>query len=319
MQKITLYTLSLLFTTGAGLSLILIPMDEIYSAMWLSIFLIILACITRVVSKDVKNKGWDLMVLIGIIIPMFFVRLFPPMTIFFVSFDQTFIKVVAGVIIFISIILLINSQRNYIEQDRMKEIKNNLKLFVSALILTVLVFFGLNLYGNSLDLNKELNGNERIYLYSYGKYTPQVIETAFKDMEDGTDQVSQKMAIQYLSKMPNMSNEDNKKLEEIIFSKVIYGVAFESQLDLMIKLNPSRAVKVLGEVNKDSTYNSKLVAIDYLERISKRNPELKNEICIVGKDIYENAKKQVSDNKWDLESLELPSNAGRFKEICEIK
>lgn len=241
------------------------------------------------------------------------------MTIFFVSFDKTFDKVVAAIMILFSIILLINSQRNYIEQDRTRERRNNLKLFVTTVILTIIAFFGLHLYGNTLDLNKELNGNERIYLYSYRKYTPQVIETAFKDMEDGGDQVSQKMAIQYLSNIPNMSDEESKKLEEIIFSKIIYGVAFESQLDLMIKLNPSRAIKVLEEVNKDSTYNSKLVAIDYLERISKRNPGLKNEICIVGKDIYENAKKQVSNNKWDLESLELPSNAGRFKDMCGIK
>lgn len=318
MQQITLYTISLFFTIGSGLSLLLIPMDEIYSAMWLSIFLIMISCITRVVSKDVKNKGWDLVVLFAVIIPMFFVRLFPPMTIFFISFDQTFVKVVAGIIIFISIILLINSQRNYVVQDKVKEWKNNLKLFVSTLILTILVFFGLHLYGSTLDLNKELNGNERIYLYSYGKYTPQVIETAFKDMEDGSDQVSQKMAIQYLSKMPNMSSEDKKRLEEVIFSKVIYGVGFESQIDLMVKINTSRAIKVLEEVNKDSSYNSKLFAIDYLERIYKRNPELKNEICIVGKDIYENAKKQVSNNKWDLESLELPSNAGRFKGVCGI-
>lgn len=56
MQKITLYTLSLLFTIGAGLSTILIPMDEIYSAMWLSILLIFIACITRVMSKILKIK-----------------------------------------------------------------------------------------------------------------------------------------------------------------------------------------------------------------------------------------------------------------------
>lgn len=318
-MKITLYTISLLFTIGAGLCTLLIPMDEIYSSLFLSIILIILSCITRLFSKDPKQRGWDLIILFAILIPVLFVRIFPPMTIFFVSFGQVFDKVVMSIIIFIAFILLIISQIDYVAIDKVKERKNNIKLFITTLIMTVLVFFGLHLYGSTLDLNKELNGGERIYLYSYGKYTPQVIETAFKDMEDGMDQVSQKMAMGYLSKMPNMSDEDKKRLEGFIFSKIIYGVGFEAQVDLMIKLNPSKAIEVLEEVNKDSAFNSKLVSLSYLYRIANNNPELKNDACIAGIKLYALAKNQAAGKQSDLNRLDYRSYGGNIKELCGIK
>lgn len=319
MKNITLYTISLLLTIGAGLTLILLPMDEIYSSFFLTMILIILACITRLFSKDVNQKGWDLIVLFAVTITSFFINLFPPMTIFFVTYGQNFQKSVMVIVIFISFIQLILSQRDWVYVDKNKERIKNIKLFFITIALTIITFFSFHLYGKTMDLNTALTGNQRIYLYSYRKYTPQIIETAFRDMENGDDQVTQKMAIFYLSDIPNISDEYKGKLEKMVFSKVVYGVGFEAQVDLMIKLNPSKTIDVLEEVNRDSSFNSKLVALDYLYKITKNNSSLQNKTCSTAGKIYQNAKKQVINNQWDLVKLDYPYYGGRIKDLCGIK
>jgi hypothetical protein len=240
------------------------------------------------------------------------------MTIFFVSYDQTFIKIVMGIIIFISIIQLMIPVIDQNNIDRLKQIKNNRILFLASLILTVLTFFALDVYGKNIDIYKIFSSNERINLYSYRKYTPEVIETAFKDIENGNDQISQKMAMGYLAKMPNMGDGHKNRLRDLLFSKIISDVGFETQIGLMIKIDPRKTITVLEDVTTDSSFNARLVSLNFLSMIARNNPELKDEVCVTGKRVYQTAKDQVSKDESSLIRLNLPSYGGGIKGLCGI-
>jgi uncharacterized membrane protein HdeD (DUF308 family) len=319
MKKITLYTFSLLLTILAGLLLILLPMDEVYSSMLLATALMILSCILRSVSKDSNKKAWDLIVLFAVIIPVISVRLFSPMTMFFVSYDQTFIKIIAGIIIFISIIQLIIPIRDQKNIDRLKDIKNNRILFLVSIILTVLTFFGLDIYGKKIDIYNTLSSTERVYLYSYRKYSPEVIETAFKDIENGNGQIEFKMAIEYFGKMPNMNDVDKKRLHGVLFSKTVNEVGFETQISLMIKLDPERTIDILEDLTLDSSFNIRLEVLGFLGRIVGDNPGLKDKACVVGKKVYQMAKDQTAKDESGLIRLDFKNYGGGFRELCGIE
>jgi hypothetical protein len=116
--------------------------------------------------------------------------------------------------------------------------------------------------------------------------------------------------------MPNMGDEYKKRLNDLLFSKIIGGDSFETQIVLMIKLDPSRTISLFKNMNINSVFNTKLVSFNFLSMVAKNNPELKDEVCVVGKEVYQIAKDQASKDESSLIRLNLTSYGGGIKELC---
>ena len=115
-----------------------------------------------------------------------------------------------------------------------------------------------------------------------------------------------------------MNDVDKKRLSDVLFSKIVNEVGFETQIGLMIKLDPKRTIDILEDLTLDSSFNVRLRALNFLRTIAENNPELKERVCVVGEKVYQMAKDQTAEDEAGLIRLNFKGYGGGVRELCGI-
>ena len=278
-------------------------------------------------SISEKTVWLDFIVLItSLILINIGTKLLSPTTEFLITYGDEFNKIYAGILTIFPIFQLITV---FIENNTFSK-KTYLKIFILTIIVSLLILGGIEIYGKTIDL-KKLSDTEKIYLYSYRKYTPELINFAIYEIENGNS-ISKKGALIYIGKNDKVIKENSDVLEKIIFNKnpnsniderVEYqGAEFEDKLYLMIKINPEKTLVFAKNQIADNDINKNLTTIDILRRIVITSPELLKEGCEVAEEVVktENARSEARNITFkdsDLIRLEkylrdLPEKCGKL-------
>ena len=328
-MKKLLYTLSLLSFLSALLVINIIPVDEIYSWVWLSIILIIISLLLRVFSNNQRILWIDFLALTtSLILITIGTYLLSPTTEFLITYGEKFSKIYAGILsLFPLFQLLIAFRENYALPKKIHS-----RIFVLAIIVSIVTLGGIELYGKTIDLYK-LSDAEKSYLYSYNKYTPELIDLAVYEIKNGSS-VSKKIALNFIGKNDAVVKENLDYLEEIIFNdgsnsnisepieyqgSELENSELENRLKLMIKINPEKALVVMRTLITDNNINNNLTIINALRVVVITRPELLNESCKVAKEIVriENIRSEAKNlNYPDTDLMRLEKYLRDLPEKC---
>jgi len=305
-MKKLLYILSLLSFLSALLVIIVMPIDEIYSKFWLSIILIILSLLLRIFSSNPKTLWIDFLALTtSLVLIIIGTYLLSPTTEFLITYGEKFSKAYAGILALFPLFqLVIAFIENYTFPKRI-----NSKIFVLAVIVSIVTLGGIELYGKTIDLYK-LSDAEKSYLYSYNKHSPELVDLALYEIKYGSS-ISKKMALVFISKNEEVIKENQDILEKVIFNEssnyntnepIEYqGVELEERLKLMIKINPEKALAVMRTLITNDNINNNLIIISALRGLVVTRPELLNESCKVAKEIV-----RIENIRSEAKNLSYP-------------
>lgn len=292
MKKI-LYILSLLSFLLALLVIIVMPLDEIFAVKyWLSIALLLISSLFRIFSISSKTVWIDFIVLItSLILIVIGVNLLSPTTQFLITYGEEFNKIYAGILALFPIIQLLTVFR----ENHTFPKKIHQKVFILTIIVSLLTLGGIEIYGKTIDLYK-LSNTEKIYLYSYNKYTPELIDLALYEIENGSS-ISKKMALNYINKNDEIIEKNSDVLGNIIFNENTnqnndeppeYNMAeLEQKLDLMIKSDPEKTLSLVRNYISHDDVNINITIVDALRKIIRVSPELSSESCQIIKEIID--------------------------------
>lgn len=314
-MKKYLYILSLLSFLLALLVIIIMPLDEIFAIKYLlSTALLILAFIFRIFSYQ-KTIWFDFVILAtSLALVTIGTNLLSPTTEFLITYGEEFNKIYAGILAIFPIIQLVTALREkYIFPNKL-----HLKIFILTIIVSFLALGGIELYGKTIDLYK-LSDAEKIYLYSYNKHTPELVDLALYEIENGSS-ISKKMALNFINKDKDVVRENQEVLENFVFDKdsnydtsepIEYrGVELEEKLKLMTEISPEKALASMKTLIASDDINHNLTIVNAVRTIVNSHPELLSEGCGVAEEIVkvENARSKARNLSWkdtNLTRLEI--------------
>ncbi len=306
-MKKFLYILSLFSFLLALLVIIVIPLDEIFAAKYfIAVALLIISSLLRIFSNSQKAIWVDFLVLVtSLILITIGTSLLSPTTQFLITYGEKFNKIYAGALSLFPIIQLffIFRKEGAISKTRY------LMVFILTIIFTSIMLLSIEVYGKTIDLQK-LSDSKKIYLYSYGKYTPELIKLAIYEIEYGNS-VSKKMALNYISKNDRVIAENSSSLERILFEETLISnsnqpveynsVEMEEKLNLMIKISPEKTLSVIMNYIAKDNINNNLTIINALKKIIVTSPSLINRSCEVVREIV-----RVENNRSRQKNLSYP-------------